>query len=190
VRTDPGRKLGLLSDILRKHRRTIVFGRTKHGVRRLNRDLNRLGHRSVELQGNMAQRSRDQVMESFRNQGADVLVATNVAARGLDLSQVGLVVNYDLPDSAESMTHRVGRTARNGNTGRALTFITAADNDNWVKLRRQGAPALKTLNALVLARDGDWVYTLEPEQPALPTNGHIAPRSQNRSRRYRRRPAS
>src|SRR5258708_7796846 len=89
VRTDSGLKLRLLSDILRQHRGTIVFGRTKHGVKKLNRELQRLGHRSVELQGNMAQNAREHVMETFRSERADVLVATNVAARGLDISHVG-----------------------------------------------------------------------------------------------------
>ncbi len=186
IRTDPGLKLRLLSDILRGHRGAIVFGRTKHGVRKLNRELQRLGHRSVELQGNMAQNSRDQVMESFRNRRADVLVATNVAARGLDMSHVGLVVNYDLPDSAEAMTHRVGRTARNGNTGRALTFITPADHEGWAKLRRQGAPALQTLDAAQFARDGEWSYTHEPADDASTVRRPTAPR-QNRSRSYGRR---
>jgi ATP-dependent RNA helicase RhlE len=162
VRTDSGLKLRLLSDILRQHRGTIVFGRTKHGVRKLNRDLQRLGHRSVELQGNMAQNARDTVMQTFRNEGADVLVATNVAARGLDMSHVGLVVNYDLPDSPEAMTHRVGRTARNGSTGRAVTFLTQDDHEKWAKLRRQGAPALRTLDATELSRRGGWQYIEEP----------------------------
>jgi len=158
VLTDSGLKLRLLSDILRQHRGTIVFGRTKHGVKKLNRDLLRLGHRSVELQGNMAQNAREHVMETFRSERADVLVATNVAARGLDMSHVGLVVNYDLPDSAEAMTHRVGRTARNGNAGRAVTFLTHEDHEKWAKLRRQGAPALRTLDAAELSRQGGWLY--------------------------------
>jgi len=161
IRTDPGSKLRLLSDILKRHSVAIVFGRTKHGVHKLNRELQRMGHRSVELQGNMAQLARDRVMESFRNGRADVLVATNVAARGLDLSHVGLVVNYELPDSPDSMTHRVGRTARNGNAGRALTFITSVDHEKWSNLRRQGAPALRTLDHAVLARDGSWSYLHE-----------------------------
>ncbi|HEY6116558.1 MAG TPA: DEAD/DEAH box helicase [Candidatus Dormibacteraeota bacterium] len=161
IRTDPASKLRLLSEILRQHRVSIVFGRTKHGVHKLNRELQRLGHRSVELQGNMAQAARDRVMETFRNGGADVLVATNVAARGLDLSQVGLVVNYELPESADSMTHRVGRTARNGKPGRALTFITSADHQKWNDLRRSGAPALRTLDHAVLARDGSWSFVHE-----------------------------
>ena len=186
VRTDPGQKLRLLSDILRGHRGAIVFGRTKHGVRRLNRDLQRLGHRSVELQGNMPQPSRDKVMESFRNRRSDVLVATNVAARGLDLSHVGLVVNYDLPDSAEAMTHRVGRTARNGSAGRALTFLTPADHEGWAKLRRQGAPALRTLDAAALARDGGWSYTEEPAEAPKPVHRQPGARRTG-SRPYRRR---
>jgi len=158
IQTNTGLKLRVLSDILDQHRGAIVFGRTKHGVRKLNRDLQKLGHRSVELQGNMAQGARDHVMESFRNQRADVLVATNIAARGLDLSHVGLVINYELPDTAEALTHRVGRTARNGNTGRALTFITAEDHEKWAKLRRQGAPELRPVDASAFARAGDWSY--------------------------------
>jgi ATP-dependent RNA helicase RhlE len=184
VRTESGLKLRLLSDILRRHRGSIVFGRTKHGVKKLNRDLQRLGHHSVELQGNMAQNARERVMESFRNQRADVLVATNVAARGLDLSHVGLVVNYELPESAESLTHRVGRTARNGNAGRALTFITSADNENWAKLRRQGAPALRTLDATALGVDGSWTYTAEQDQSHSTFAPRTGTRSRGRSRRF------
>lgn len=165
VHTNAGLKLRVLSDILHQHRTAIVFGRTKHGVRKLNRELRRLGHKSVELQGNMAQSARDTVMDSFRNQRADVLVATNVAARGLDLSHVGLVINYELPDTAEALTHRIGRTARNGNSGRALTFITAEDHEKWAKLRRQGAPLLRSVDATAFARAGEWLY-LEESAPA------------------------
>jgi len=161
VSTSRGSKLNVLSGILRQHGVAIVFGRTKHGVRKLNRELQRLGHRSVELQGNMAQSARDKVMESFRSRRADVLVATNVAARGLDLSHVGLVINYELPDTADALTHRIGRTARNGNTGRALTFITAEDHEGWAKLRRQGAPALRAVDAAALALGDDWRYVEE-----------------------------
>ena len=167
VRTDSGLKLRLLSDILRQHRGTIVFGRTKHGVKKLNRDLQRLGHRSVELQGNMAQNAREIVMQTFRSERADVLVATNVAARGLDISHVGLIVNYDLPDSAEAMTHRIGRTARNGSAGRAVTFLTHEDHEKWAKLRRQGAPALRTIDAAELSRQGGWLY-IEDSTPTAP----------------------
>jgi superfamily II DNA/RNA helicase len=187
VRTDSGLKLRLLSDVLRQHRGTIVFGRTKHGVRKLNRDLQRLGHRSVELQGNMAQSARDRVMESFRNERADVLVATNVASRGLDLSHVGLVVNYDLPESAEAMTHRIGRTARNGSTGRAVTFITHEDHEKWAKLRRDGAPALRTLDATELSRRGGWRYVEDAPPEVSPTAARPRPSGRNRRGSFARR---
>lgn len=188
VHTQSGLKLRVLSDILHQHGTAIVFGRTKHGVRKLNRELRRLGHKSVELQGNMAQNARDLVMDSFRNQRADVLVATNVAARGLDLSHVGLVINYELPDTADALTHRVGRTARNGNTGRALTFITAEDHEKWAKLRRQGAPALPSVDASAFAGAGDWRY-LEEAAPAAaaPVVQRSAPRARRRPRPMRSR---
>jgi ATP-dependent RNA helicase DeaD len=187
VRTDSGLKLRLLSDVLRQHRGTIVFGRTKHGVRKLNRDLQRLGHRSVELQGNMAQSARERVMESFRNERADVLVATNVASRGLDLSHVGLVVNYDLPESAEAMTHRVGRTARNGSAGRAVTFITHEDHEKWAKLRRDGAPALRTLDAAELSRRGGWRYVEDVAPDLSPPPARPRSSGGNRRSSYGRR---
>ncbi len=191
VYTSTGLKLRLLSDILHQHPPAIVFGRTKHGDRKLNLELRRLGHRSVELQGNMAQPARAAVMDSFRNQRADILVATNVAARGHDLSHVGLVINYELPDTAEALTHRVGRTARNGNTGRALTFITAEDHEKWANLRRQGAPALRSVDAAAFARAGDWLYIEGAAPPAAaPPARRTAPRLRGRSRRIRRRGAA
>lgn len=189
VHTDPGLKLRVLSQILHQHRGAIVFGRTKHGVRKLNRELLRLGHKSVELQGNMAQSARDHVMESFRKERADVLVATNIAARGLDMSHVGLVINYELPDTAEALTHRVGRTARNGKPGRALTFITAADAEKWAKLRRQGAAALRRIDAAALASTGDWLYVEEIAHAAPSIAGNGVGRSQpprGRRPRWRR----
>jgi ATP-dependent RNA helicase DeaD len=188
VHTDPGLKLRVLSQILHKHSGTIVFGRTKHGVRKLNRELQRMGHKSVELQGNMAQNARDIVMESFRNQRADVLVATNVAARGLDLSHVGLVINYELPDSAEALTHRIGRTARNGKTGRALTFVTVDDAEKWAKLRRQGAAALRPVDASALGSTGDWLYLEGSAAHVAPSTGGIT--AGGAQRRRSRRPRS
>jgi len=162
-------KLQVLNRLLRRHKGTaIVFGRTKHGVKKLNRDLKALGHDSVELQGNLSQGARDKTMETFRDQRADILVATNVAARGLDISHVGLVINFELPDTAQWMTHRIGRTARMGNEGRALTMVTPEDMPNWSKLRRQGAPELPELDAEHLLAEGGWRYVTR----GVVHNGH------------------
>ncbi len=160
IRVERHAKLTTLSHLLRRSRGVIVFGRTKHGVRKLGADLRRLGHDAVELQGNMSQHARDQVMASFRSRRSDVLVATNVAARGLDVSHVGLVVNYELPETSESLSHRVGRTARMGNEGRALTFVTPDDAVAWRKLRVQGAPDLPELDLAHLVGDGGWRYVV------------------------------
>jgi superfamily II DNA/RNA helicase len=192
LRVDRGDKLQVLNRLLRRHKGSaIVFGRTKHGVKKLNRDLKALGHDSVELQGNLSQGARDKTMESFRDQKADILVATNVAARGLDISHVGLVINFELPDTAQWMTHRIGRTARMGNEGRALTMVTPEDMPNWSKLRRQGAPELPELDAEHLLSEGGWRYVVRngghvagAERPAAPAAGlaATAPRRRRRSR--------
>jgi superfamily II DNA/RNA helicase len=159
IRVSRTEKLHTLSRLLRKHRGSaIVFGRTKHGVRKLSRDLRNLGHDSADLQGNLSQNVRDRTMDAFRGLRTSVLVATNVAARGLDISHVDLVINYDLPDSPQWLTHRVGRTARMGVKGRALTFVTPEDESAWRTLRRQGAPALPEVDVQHLLNAGDWRY--------------------------------
>src|SRR5437660_6122623 len=155
-------KLSTLSQVLRQNRGVIVFGRTKHGVRKLAAALRQLRHDAVELQGNMAQAARDPAMALFRSGRSGVLVATNVAARGLDISHVDLVVNYDLPDTAESLTHRIGRTARMGNEGRALTFLTPDDAVAWRRLRTRGGPDLPELDVEHLLGAGEWRYAPAP----------------------------
>jgi ATP-dependent RNA helicase DeaD len=102
IRVSRADKLSTLSRLLRGHRGSaIVFGRTKHGVRKLNKELRSLGHSCLELQGNLSQAARDRAMQAFRDQRSEILVATNVAARGLDISHVGLVINYELPDTPQ-----------------------------------------------------------------------------------------
>jgi ATP-dependent RNA helicase RhlE len=157
LQVEAEQKLRTLSGVLKRHGSSIVFGRTKHGVRKLNRELQRLGHNSVELQGDMAQSARERVMAGFRQARSDVLVATNVAARGLDLTGVELVVNYELPETPDWLTHRVGRTARNGAGGRALTFVTPQDRIAWNRLRRLGAPSLPVVDRDRLLA-GEWIY--------------------------------
>ena len=114
----------------------IVFGRTKHGVRKLARQLEAVGFSVGALQGNMSQNARERVMTDFRAGAVRVLVATNVAARGLDIERVEQVINYELPESAELFTHRVGRTGRMGRSGEAITFLTEEDAPKWREFER------------------------------------------------------
>src|SRR5207245_2042220 len=182
-------KLQTLSRVLKRHGGSaIVFGRTKHGVSKLNGHLRQLGHNSVELQGNLSQAIRDRAMASFREGRSQVLVATNVAARGIDVADVGLVVNFDMPDSAQWLTHRVGRTARMGVAGRALTFVTPEDELAWVKLSRQGAPDIRELDAKRFLDDGSWQYQERrpaySSRPAQPRPVNARSRGNNRGRRW------
>ena len=106
---------------------TIVFGRTRHQVSRLGTRLKDLGMRVDSIQGAMPQQARSRVIERLRSSRIDVLVATNVAARGLDIAGLGQVINYDVPEDPNLFTHRTGRTGRMGGLGRSITLVSGAD---------------------------------------------------------------
>lgn len=133
-----GDKIQALTDLLdaRTHGQVIVFGRTKHGVKKLARKLEQQGYPVAALQGNLSQNARDRVMEDFRAGRVQILLATNVAARGLDISTVDQVINFDLPESPELLTHRVGRTGRMGREGQAITLLGPEDASKWRQLER------------------------------------------------------
>jgi len=117
-------KPALLERVLREgtEGRTLVFTRTKHGANRLSERLDRAGFRSAAIHGNKTQAARERALSSFRRGTTRVLVATDVAARGIDVDDISLVVNFDFPNVAESYVHRVGRTGRAGASGRAISF--------------------------------------------------------------------
>ena len=131
-------KLGALQTLLndRKDASVIVFGRTKHGVKKLAKQLVALGYPASALQGNLSQRARERTMTDFRSGTTPVLVATNVAARGLDIEGIDQVINFDLPDSGRLFTHRVGRTGRMGRSGEAVTFVTPDEEKKWREIVR------------------------------------------------------
>ncbi len=110
----------------------IVFTRTKHRARRLADQLSKAGFRAVGLQGNMSQSQRDRAMRGFRSHRFDILVATDIAARGIDVSDVSHVINFDVPNTPEAYTHRIGRTGRSGCEGAACTFVTGGDH-RWLQ---------------------------------------------------------
>ena len=127
---DSGDKLALLQHVLDEGElaSAIVFTRTKHRARKIARQLAGSGHRAVALQGNMSQGQRERAMDGFRKQRFDVLVATDIAARGIDVQQVSHVVNFDMPNTSDAYTHRIGRTGRSDRQGKAYTFVTGEDH--------------------------------------------------------------
>jgi ATP-dependent RNA helicase DeaD len=114
----------------------LIFARTKIGVERLGNLLQNAGYRVAALQGNLSQPQRERVLRGFRRGNPDILVATNVAARGLDILSIGQVINYDVPESAELLTHRLGRTGRMGRHGSAVTLLTPGDTNKWRAIER------------------------------------------------------
>jgi ATP-dependent RNA helicase DeaD len=127
-----------LGEVLKAERpeQAIIFARTKLGVDRLARTLDRQGLRVKTLHGNMSQGARDGVMIAFKGGRERLLVATDVAARGLDITGVSHVVNYDVPNSPDIYVHRIGRTGRAGETGRAITLITPKQREDLAAIER------------------------------------------------------
>jgi ATP-dependent RNA helicase RhlE len=124
---DRSEKRALLERLLREPsvQRALVFTRTKHGANRVAEQLERAGISAAAIHGNKSQGARERALEGFRRGTTPVLVATDIAARGIDVDGVSHVINYDLPNVAESYVHRIGRTARAGASGRAVSFCDA-----------------------------------------------------------------
>ena len=123
--TEGKSKYALLEELLRQpeFNKVLVFGETKHGVERLSKQLLAKGIRAESIHGNKSSSQRKRALDSFKNGVTKVLVATDVAARGLDITDVSHVINFDVPHSYEDYVHRIGRTGRGGAKGKALTFV-------------------------------------------------------------------
>ena len=113
---------------------SLIFSRTKFGVERLGKQLSRLGFTVGTLHGNKSQRAREEVLTAFRHGHVQTLLATNVAARGLDIQGISQVINYELPESSELFTHRIGRTGRMGQQGKAITLLAPSDIPKWRRM--------------------------------------------------------
>jgi ATP-dependent RNA helicase RhlE len=126
IRVPAGKnKMDILHDLLIKPEfdKVLIFGKTKHGVQRLSEDLNKKGFKSEAIHGNKSQGQRVKALKLFKEHHVKILVATDVAARGLDISGISHVINFDVPATYEDYVHRIGRTGRGGKKGNALTFV-------------------------------------------------------------------
>ncbi len=118
-------KLSLLEKLLTEYKGTVlVFSRTKHGAKKICRAIMAMGHTSAELHSNRSLAQRIKALDGFKRGTYRVLVATDIAARGIDVQNITLVINFDLPDDPEDYVHRIGRTGRAGKTGKAISFAT------------------------------------------------------------------
>ena len=126
VRVEKGKnKIDALHDLLIQNdfSKVLIFGKTKHGVEKLHKDLIARGFKSESIHGDKNQSKRSRALAAFKGDGIQILVATDVAARGIDVSDISHVINYDIPATHDDYIHRIGRTGRGGKKGKALTFI-------------------------------------------------------------------
>jgi ATP-dependent RNA helicase RhlE len=178
-------KADLLLELLQKTdtESVLVFTRTKHRAKRLGEKLGARGYRVASLQGNLSQSRRQAALDGFRNGTFQILVATDIAARGIDVSQISHVVNFDIPDTAEAYIHRIGRTGRAARTGDAFTMIT--DEDGLMVRTIERALG----NQLEQRRLDGFDYTVPaPERPAQAARrpARAIPRGKSRSNQPRR----
>ena len=131
-------KTALLKEILNgtQTESVLIFTRTKHRAERVAQQLVRVGYRVTSLQGNLSQNQRQAALTGFRNGSTKILVATDIAARGIDVLRISHVINYDMPESTDDYIHRIGRTGRVDKNGDALSFVTNADADKIRALER------------------------------------------------------
>jgi len=131
-------KMGLLLDLLEKEsfERVLVFTRTKRGADRLAHILEKREHKSNRIHGDRSQSQREAALRAFKSGKTNILVATDVAARGIDIDSVSHVINYDIPEAPEDYVHRIGRTGRAGNVGRSITLFTIAEEHSMRAIER------------------------------------------------------
>jgi ATP-dependent RNA helicase DeaD len=133
----PGEKFShLLNELQKREGSVIIFVKTKRGADQLARKLQDENHTAEAIHGNLTQRRRDRVIQVFRSNKCRIMVATDVAARGLDIPHVRHVINYDLPQCPEDYIHRIGRTGRAGAEGEALSLVSPEDRHKWSLIRR------------------------------------------------------
>jgi len=133
----------LINQLVERNGSILVFVKTKHGADKIVKRLKYDGHSADAIHGNLRQSKRDRVITGFRNGKSRILIATDVAARGLDIPLIQHVINYDLPQVPEDYIHRIGRTGRAGKEGSALTFLTSSDKSMWNSISKLINPNYK-----------------------------------------------
>ncbi len=153
----------------------IVFTRTKHRAKRLARDLEKRKYRAVALQGNMSQSARDRAMTQFRRGRFDILVATDIASRGIDVEQVSHVINFDIPNTPDAYTHRIGRTGRSERSGTAYTFASYEDAELVRAIERK-------IGERILRNEAEGFTVPEPKQKSRSTAACVGKSQPKRGR--------
>jgi ATP-dependent RNA helicase DeaD len=200
VRVDPSSRYPILMELIvdQRIRKAIIFTRTKRGAHQLARKLKRSGYNADALHGNLSQPQRDRVTRNFRKHRIDFLVATDIAARGLDITGITHIVNYNIPRETLSYFHRIGRTARMEAEGTAITFVAHGEEKAMADIKARTSTSITELTTNVRVKAGPpqkhkaicRKCKTEFELPFKPTSGrpvYCLPCLKTRKRHYRRR---
>lgn len=162
----------LLKELNERDGSIIIFVKTKHGADRLAEKLSRQNHYANAIHGDLKQRKRDEAIKEFRNCIKRIMVATDVAARGLDISHIKHVINYDLPQCPEDYIHRIGRTGRAGMEGNALSFISPEDGQKWKRIHNlmETGKSDDTLAAPVKSNRKKKPWLVQKSRPSKPSS--------------------
>ncbi|OIO19218.1 MAG: hypothetical protein AUJ23_02330 [Candidatus Magasanikbacteria bacterium CG1_02_32_51] len=189
-------KMRLLYSLLNTYKQDtiLIFSRTKHGAKHITRDIRLANHTVTEIHSNRTQAQRKTALDGFSKGRFRIMVATDIAARGIDVKQISLVINFDLPDNSEDYVHRIGRTGRAGKFGKAISFVTPPEKADIRKIEKLIRKSLPILNLPIMSREPVNNYMPEQNNPA-PTRQNFASRqrggqgqgqNQNRRRNFRR----
>ena len=165
-------KMRLLDSLLQQYAsdKVLIFSRTKHGAKRITRDIRNMGHTVTEIHSNRSQMQRKIALDGFTSGKFRIMVATDIAARGIDVVDIAVVINFDLPDNSEDYVYRIGRTGRAGRSGKAISFVAASQK---MDVRRIEQLIRKSLPVVSLP-------PLPPERPRVAYEEE--PRTWGRSR--------
>ena len=200
VRVDPSSRYPILMELIvdQRIRKAIIFTRTKRGAHQLARKLKRSGYNADSLHGNLSQPQRDRVTRNFRKHRINFLVATDIAARGLDITGITHIINYNIPRETLSYFHRIGRTARMEAEGTAITFVAHGEEKAMADIKAHTSTSITELTTNVRVKAGPpqkhkaicRKCKTEFELPFKPTDGrpvYCLPCLKTRKRHYRRR---
>ncbi|MCZ6530907.1 MAG: DEAD/DEAH box helicase [Chloroflexi bacterium] len=166
--------------------RVLIFTRTKHRARNLARDLEKGGHRAAALQGNMSQNARQRSIDGFRKGKYDILAATDVASRGIDVPKISHVINFDIPNTVDDYIHRIGRTGRARRTGEAFTLAAQADEKMVREIEKQLGTRIER-RRLPGFNYGEFVPEIPfPESQSKPQSSTVSNRKRRQPRRHGR----
>lgn len=194
-------KTGLLMELLKRTdtESILIFTRTKHRAKRIGQQLENSGYKAASLQGNLSQNKRQDALDGFRDGSYQILVATDIAARGIDVASISHVINYDIPDTTDAYTHRIGRTGRAAKTGDAFTFVCREDEPLIRSIERVLGEKierriLQNFDYKKAAAAKDVEFSRPPREPrgrtTQPKTGKAAPRTPARTASRTRRDLS